>query len=43
MSKAEILSELPKLSPAERLEIRLQLARLDGEAWLDAGEPLTDA
>jgi putative addiction module component (TIGR02574 family) len=43
MSKAEILAELPKLTPAERQEIRLQLARLDGEAWLNAGEPLTDA
>lgn len=43
MSKAEILAQLPKLTPAERQEIRLQLARLDGELWLDAGEPLTDA
>jgi putative addiction module component (TIGR02574 family) len=43
MSKSEILAELPKLTPAERQEIRLQLARLDGERWLDAVEPLTDA
>ena len=43
MSKAEILAELPKLTPAERQEVRLQLARLDGEEWFDAGEPLTDA
>lgn len=43
MSKSEILAELPKLTPAERQEIRLQLARLDGELWLDAAEPLTDA
>ncbi|CAN5796622.1 hypothetical protein BH20VER1_BH20VER1_00510 [soil metagenome] len=43
MSKADILAELPKLTPAERHEVRLQLARLDGEDWLDAGDPLTDA
>jgi putative addiction module component (TIGR02574 family) len=43
MSKAEILAELPKLAPAERQEIRLKLARLDGEEWLDASDPLTDA
>jgi putative addiction module component (TIGR02574 family) len=42
MSKADILAELPKLTPAERQEVRLKLARLDGEAWLDAGDPLTD-
>jgi putative addiction module component (TIGR02574 family) len=43
MSKAEILAELPKLTPAERQEVRLKLARLDGEEWLDSGDPLTDA
>ena len=43
MSKADILAELPKLTPAERQEVRLKLARLDGEVWLDAGEPMTDA
>ena len=43
MSKADILAELPRLTPAERQEVRLQLARLDGEAWLDANDPLTDA
>lgn len=42
MTKAEILAELPKLTPAERQEVRLKLARLDGEAWLDADEPLTE-
>jgi putative addiction module component (TIGR02574 family) len=42
MSKSEILSELPKLTPAERQEIRLHLARLDGELWLDGDDPLTD-
>ena len=43
MSKADILAELPKLSRAERQEVRLKLARLDGEEWFDAGDPLTDA
>ena len=42
MSKAEILAELPKLTPTERQEVRLHLARLDGEQWLANGEPLTD-
>ena len=41
MSKVEILQELPKLSPAERQEVRLELAKLDGEEWLDGEEPLT--
>lgn len=43
MSKAEILAELPRLTSAERQEIRLKLARLDGEEWLNGAEPLTDA
>ena len=43
MSKADILAALPKLTPAERQEVRLKLARLDGEAWLDTDDPLTDA
>jgi putative addiction module component (TIGR02574 family) len=43
MSKAEILAELPKLTLAERQEVRLSLAKLDGEAWADLNEPLTDA
>lgn len=43
MSKAEILAELPKLTPAERQEVRLKLARLDGEEWVNASEPLTEA
>ena len=43
MSKAEILEELPKLSPAERREIRARLYELDPAAddWDDDGE-LTD-
>jgi putative addiction module component (TIGR02574 family) len=43
MSKAEILTELPKLTLAEREEIRLKLAEIDGEEWLDSDDPLTDA
>ncbi len=42
MSKAEILAELPKLTPAERQEIRRKLTETDSEEWLDANEPLTD-
>ncbi len=42
MSKAEILAQLPKLTPQERQEVRLRLAELDDEQWLDEGE-LTDA
>ena len=42
MSTAEILQELPKLSPEERKEIRLKLAELDDDQWLD-DDPLTDS
>ena len=41
MSKTEILNELPKLTKIERQEIRLRLAELDGEDWLDDDDPLT--
>jgi len=41
MSKTEILEELPRLTPEERHEIRLKLAELDGEGWLDDDDPLT--
>jgi hypothetical protein len=41
MSKTEILNELPKLTKMERQEIRLRLAELDSEDWLDDEEPLT--
>ena len=34
MSKAEILAELPKLTPAERQEIRRKLTEIDSEEWL---------
>lgn len=37
MSKSEILSELANLSPEERQEVRLRLAELDHEEWLDDG------
>jgi len=43
MSKLEILEALPKLTIEERKEILLKLAELDGDSWLDADEPLTDA
>jgi putative addiction module component (TIGR02574 family) len=42
MSKTEILEQLPKLTPEERFEIRVKLAELDGERWLDDDDPLTD-
>ena len=42
MSKTEIIAELPKLTPGERFEIRLKLAELDGDRWLDEDDPLTD-
>jgi putative addiction module component (TIGR02574 family) len=42
MSKVEILQELPKLTPEERKEIRLKLAELDDDQWLDHDDPLTD-
>ena len=41
MSKTEILEELPRLSKIERQEIRLRLAELDSEDWLDDEDPLT--
>lgn len=42
MSKTDILEELPKLTSEERHEIRLKLAELDGDGWLDDDDPLTD-
>ena len=41
MSKTEILEELPKLTKMERQEIRLRLAEIDSEDWLDQDDPLT--
>lgn len=43
MSKAEILAEIPKLTPQEREEIYLKLAELDDNKWMDTDDPLTDA
>jgi len=43
MSKEEILAELPKLAPQEREEIRRKIVELDGEGWLDADDPLSEA
>ena len=42
MSKTEILDELPKLTKEERFEIRLKLAELDGDNWLDDDDPLSE-
>ena len=42
MSKTEILTELPKLTPAERQEVREVLAEIDGTDWLDDGELTND-
>jgi hypothetical protein len=41
MTKADILEELRKLPADERQEIRLELAELDGDGWLDGDDPLT--
>jgi hypothetical protein len=41
MSKTEILEALPKLTKTERQEIRLRLAELDSDDWLDDENPLT--
>lgn len=41
MSKTEILEELLRLTADERNEIRLKIAELDGDDWLDADDPLT--
>lgn len=41
MSKTEILAELPNLTKREREEIRLRLAELDNDDWVDDEERLT--
>ncbi len=38
MSKADILEELPKLKPEDRLEILDRICQLDGGGWVDGGE-----
>jgi hypothetical protein len=40
MSKTKILEELPKLTKTERQELRLRLAELDNDDWLDDEDPL---
>ena len=42
MSKAEILEELPRLTPAERHEFLVKLTELDADLWLDHDDPLTE-
>jgi len=42
MSKVEILEQLPKLTKEDRREIRLKLAELDPDDWMDEDDPLTD-
>jgi putative addiction module component (TIGR02574 family) len=42
MGKAEILAEIPKLTPEEREEIYLKIVELDSDEWLDTDDPLTD-
>ena len=42
MSKIEDLEQLPKLTPEERYEIRIKLAQLKGDRWLDDDDPLMD-
>jgi hypothetical protein len=43
MSKTEILAELPKLTKDERYEIRVKLAEMDDDGWVDEDDPLSDA
>ena len=43
MSIAEIVEDLPKLSPEDRDELRLRLLQMDREIWTDSADPLTDS
>ncbi len=38
MSFDEIMAELSKLTPEQRQLLRVRLAELDGENWMDDGE-----
>lgn len=38
MSFAEVMAELPKLTPEQRDLLRVRLAELAGEEWMDDGE-----
>jgi hypothetical protein len=42
MTKAQILEELPRLTPEERYEIRVRLSEFDDDPWLDDDDPLTN-
>lgn len=42
MSFNELMLELPKLSPEQRDLLRIRLAELAGEEWLDDGELTPD-
>jgi putative addiction module component (TIGR02574 family) len=37
MSKVEIIAELPRLTPEERLEVQAKLDELAGSEWQDGG------
>lgn len=41
MRTSDILDELVKLTREDREEIRLKLAELDGDGWVDDDDPLT--
>jgi putative addiction module component (TIGR02574 family) len=43
MSKAEIIAELPRLSPQDRAEVQAKLDELAGQAWQDGAAELSDA
>ena len=38
MSKAEVLEELPRLTPQELAEVQAKLDELTGDVWIDRGE-----
>jgi putative addiction module component (TIGR02574 family) len=38
MSKAEIIAQLPQLSPEDLAEVQAKLDELAGDAWQDRGE-----
>lgn len=43
MSATEIINELPKLTKDERFAIRVKLAEMDSDGWLDEDDPLSAA
>ena len=43
MSATEIINELPNLTKDERFEIRVKLAEMDSDGWLDEDDPLSAA